>query len=394
MSAEQMPPALNTIYWTSNVYIAPSLKLRFSANGGADWLEWTIIQNLGYCEWVPPYVLSNNCLLELSTLTEYLSDISDTFSISVANIEIIEPHDGVSMTTSSTYCIQWNIGNSCAPQLELRFSDNGGANWTDSIQSIPNDGYYEWKVPRECSNDCIIMLTDPDEHFCDTSGQFSITSGQVAITNPGNAACILANSAFDITWDGGCRDTCDTSKVVTIEAWNNDDTIHYSELVIDTGLHTGIYEGWIAPDYIEQEPPFQSPYDKFAKYNIVVHCFGQKDTTFVYLAHDEWSFDPYDNELGKQVPKTTSLSQCYPNPFNPATNISFCLADAANVKLEIYNIKGQKILTLLDEHKQPGNHSVLWNGRGSDGKQVSSGIYFYRLTSGNYIKNKKMVFMK
>ena len=88
--------------------------------------------------------------------------------------------------------------------------------------------------------------------------------------------------------------------------------------------------------------------------------------------------------------------QNYPNPFNPFTTISFSLTaeDAENAEIEIFNIKGQKVNTLVNEILPAGEHSVIWNGRDSSGKRVSSGIYFYKLKAGNYQKVRKMVLLK
>ena len=84
----------------------------------------------------------------------------------------------------------------------------------------------------------------------------------------------------------------------------------------------------------------------------------------------------------------------YPNPFNPETKIVFNLPEECNVKLEIYNIKGQKVKTLLDCYMSPGRSEMIWNGKDGNGKLVSSGIYFYKLKAGDYREVKKMVLLK
>ncbi len=86
--------------------------------------------------------------------------------------------------------------------------------------------------------------------------------------------------------------------------------------------------------------------------------------------------------------------QNYPNPFNPTTTISFDLPIEQNVKLEIYNNKGQKIKQLIDEKISAGKHSVIWNGTDFNNKTVASGIYFYRLTTSKININRKMLLIK
>jgi len=96
----------------------------------------------------------------------------------------------------------------------------------------------------------------------------------------------------------------------------------------------------------------------------------------------------------QQTPVEFSLSQNYPNPFNPVTNIKFSVPDAGNVNLSVYNMLGEKVKTLVDIHKTAGEYSVEWNGTNNAGREMSSGVYFYKLQMGSNIRIKKMLFMK
>jgi hypothetical protein len=87
--------------------------------------------------------------------------------------------------------------------------------------------------------------------------------------------------------------------------------------------------------------------------------------------------------------KMFSVSQNSPNPFNPTTNISFTLPDAGMVSVEVYNITGQKVNTLVNEHMNAGNHSVIWDASG-----FSAGVYFYTVTFNNFTKTMKMAVVK
>ncbi len=90
----------------------------------------------------------------------------------------------------------------------------------------------------------------------------------------------------------------------------------------------------------------------------------------------------------------TQLKGNYPNPFNPSTSISFELASAGPVTLEIYNQKGQLVTTLVNSELHAGTHSAAWNGHDANGAPVSSGVYFYRMRSGKFSSTRKMVLMK
>jgi len=94
------------------------------------------------------------------------------------------------------------------------------------------------------------------------------------------------------------------------------------------------------------------------------------------------------------LPKEFSLYQNYPNPFNPATEISFDLPKACDVELEIYNIAGQKVISLISQPMEAGRHVVQWDSRDDNGSRVSSGIYLYRLKAGDFSDTKKMILLK
>ena len=99
----------------------------------------------------------------------------------------------------------------------------------------------------------------------------------------------------------------------------------------------------------------------------------------------------YSEEVNAQVQFvfTYFLAQNYPNPFNPATTIKFGLKEKSNVRIDIFNSIGEKVNTLLNEEREPGNYSIDFNASG-----LPSGIYVYRINAGSYISVKKMVLMK
>ena len=88
------------------------------------------------------------------------------------------------------------------------------------------------------------------------------------------------------------------------------------------------------------------------------------------------------------------LKNNYPNPFNPETTISFSLEFDSFVNIEIYNIRGQKIRTLIQDHKTSGEHQIVWNGQDDNNIVVGSGVYFYKFTSGAHSQTKRMILMK
>lgn len=93
-------------------------------------------------------------------------------------------------------------------------------------------------------------------------------------------------------------------------------------------------------------------------------------------------------------PLSDRLYQNYPNPFNPVTTISFSLSTGGQAKLTVYNVTGQRIRTLFNEHRESGRQVVSWDGSNDAGRPVSSGIYFYRLRAGSFESVRKMVLLR
>lgn len=94
------------------------------------------------------------------------------------------------------------------------------------------------------------------------------------------------------------------------------------------------------------------------------------------------------------VPTTFELSQNFPNPFNPTTEIRFSLPRESEVKLVVFDIMGRVVATLVDQHMSAGGHRVTWNGRTQDGQAVSSGVYFYHMQADGFSATKKMALIK
>ncbi|MGD8921740.1 MAG: S8/S53 family peptidase [Candidatus Zixiibacteriota bacterium] len=110
---------------------------------------------------------------------------------------------------------------------------------------------------------------------------------------------------------------------------------------------------------------------------VVVSVAGVPDDVHLYV------------QLTVSGADSMTVSQNYPNPFNPTTEISFTLPKAAAVKLDIFNVVGQRVTTLVDGQMGAGEHTVTWDASG-----FASGIYFYRLTAGDLSQTRKMLLMK
>ncbi len=115
------------------------------------------------------------------------------------------------------------------------------------------------------------------------------------------------------------------------------------------------------------------------------------ESIHLYYLHEDRLFHV---ESGPPVPNRFELSQNYPNPFNPITFIDFSLPQPARVRVEVFNVLGQSVTTLVDTHKPAGHHTVSWNGTDVSGDHVSSGVYFYRISADDFHASNKMMLIR
>ena len=123
-----------------------------------------------------------------------------------------------------------------------------------------------------------------------------------------------------------------------------------------------------------------------------IQSFNTSEIDFIDF--DVTSVDDFENFFSK-IP--IKLMQNYPNPFsstNAKTTIEFELKKPGKTEVAIYNVKGQKVKTLLNENLKLGNHILLWNGNDEKGNKVANGLYFYKVEQNKETKVKKMILIR
>lgn len=171
---------------------------------------------------------------------------------------------------------------------------------------------------------------------------------------------------------------------------NGDGEIYANELLYGSLVNVSQYPG------VDSLPALSDfSYAEGQNRQFRVWCAWQK---FLDGKWQVWgSFTETDWGLG--IPPVDDISsfklfQNYPNPFNPETTIEFYLPHAAEVRLEIFNLLGQRVRTLAAERKIAGLHQVQWDGRDDAGREVSGGVYFLRLQAGNSVQTRKMLLIR
>jgi hypothetical protein len=97
---------------------------------------------------------------------------------------------------------------------------------------------------------------------------------------------------------------------------------------------------------------------------------------------------------GQETAPSVDLEQNHPNPFNPSTTIEYDVQTAGWTTARIYNAAGELVRTLIDEGMEQGSYSVVWDGRDDDGRDLASGVYFYRVSVGDFVSTKRMVMLR
>ncbi len=142
-------------------------------------------------------------------------------------------------------------------------------------------------------------------------------------------------------------------------------------------VHQTATESWSDPEY--------DGWDVYYKVTALDHAGNESDAA---------SPESVTGDDVPSVPKVFALYQNNPNPFNPTTTIRFDLPSAVHVKLCVYNVKGELVATLVDQHMKEGRKEISWVVGSDHGGAVTSGIYFYRLVAGDFVQTRKMVLLK
>lgn len=193
-------------------------------------------------------------------------------------------------------------------------------------------------------------------------------------------------------------------------AFSKDNGVNWSEpvvmnAVIDDENYVPEFNGMI-PTWFYVDPNIETLDADWGKLNIMFYndnsygssvqshganTGGNVMFTSIKVKFSDITVGTNDNVV---VNKPTMLKQNYPNPFNPTTTISYSVNSAEKANVSVYNVKGQLVKTLVDGYVNAGDHSVVWNGLDNNNSPVSSGVYFYKLSTPSTSEIKKMVLMK
>ena len=318
------------------------------------------------------------------TVTDYSSDTVIPFDTYHAGLWWTEAAQDEWLITPEFTCgsesmITWDCvcyrGSTYNDHYYLKVSTDGGSNWDILWDATELTG--EWNYYYE---DYTVDLSD------------------------------YAGEDITLAWncvDGDSQGLWYVFFVDNIAVTNGEDVIHFdgSDLVNESRVNKGVKEVARTCDrsllgykitrngttIVEQQT--ETEY-------IDVNLPGGTWTYMIYAVYttgeaEPFPLGPFVGTNGGYVNEyVTGLSGNYPNPFNPETEIKFSLSNASKVSIDIYNIKGQKVKSLVNDKYDAGDHSAVWKGTDDNNRKVGSGIYFYKMKSGRYTATKKMILLK
>ncbi|MDP6570643.1 MAG: FlgD immunoglobulin-like domain containing protein, partial [Candidatus Marinimicrobia bacterium] len=133
-----------------------------------------------------------------------------------------------------------------------------------------------------------------------------------------------------------------------------------------------------------------TPANKFSGSSLV----ELKDVTLAGQAGEEVSVSTASYEVSFVTPQKTSLSENYPNPFNPSTTIDYQIAEPGKVSIIVYDLKGAEVNILVNQYQDAAYHSVVWNGLNDNGLAVASGRYILKMNAPGYSETITMTLLK
>lgn len=218
---------------------------------------------------------------------------------------------------------------------------------------------------------------------------------------PGLSFAILASTVMTITAGNSATATIWTVTVQNISFDPSNLTIQQGDTVKwqwINGSHTTTSGDPCVADAIwnatisSANPTFQREFSSAGSfpYFCVPHC-GSGMTASLTV---ELSTGVFDDPSSENLPRSFALDQNYPNPFNAGTVISYVLARNGHTTLQVFDVLGRTVATLVDEMQPMGRQRLFWDGRDERGLPVASGVYFYRLTAGRDIESRTMILLK
>jgi hypothetical protein len=309
------------------------------------------------------------------------SNVQFTVNGTAGPFTVTAPNTAVSWEALTTQTITWDVSNTniapvnCA-NVKISLSTDGGTTFPIVIlSSTPNDGVEAITVPDNQTTTARIKVEAVGNIFFDISNvNFTITAS-VPIQLASFTGRALDRTRVLLEWR-------------TISEVNNYG-FEIERAANERGTFEGIPNSFVPGSGTTTEPRYYQFTHTNASASFPFYRLKQIDLDGTVSYFDPIRVSVPTSAGEGSAPVSFALGQNYPNPFNPSTNISFSIHASGVVSLQVFDVLGRAIATLVNETKAPGEYSVPW-----DATDVPSGVYFYKLVAGNSVAVKKLMVAK
>ncbi|MDH3268054.1 MAG: T9SS type A sorting domain-containing protein [Ignavibacteria bacterium] len=360
------------ITWTSlNI---TNVSIEYSTDNGSAWLDVVVSVPAasGSYSWTIPNTLSLQCLVRISDASNAsVNDVSDS-AFTISNlVTVTAPNGGENWIGDDQHDITWTSQN--ITNVSIEYSTDNGSAWLGVVASTPaSGGSYNWTVPNTPSTQCLVRISDASNASINdvSDATFTIAPGpMITVTAPNGGELWLAGTDHNITW------TRQSVSQVKIE-YSTDNGSVWIDVVATTPAVFGFYN-WTIPN----TPSTQCLVRISDAGNAAVNDVSDNAFTIEEAVSVE--------DLKSGIPEEYALYQNYPNPFNPSTKIEFAIPSPSQVTIDVFNQLGEQIATILNSNLSAGYYKVEF-----DASNLPSGLYFYRILSGNFVETRKMVLLR
>ncbi|MGD8414490.1 MAG: Ig-like domain-containing protein, partial [Candidatus Latescibacterota bacterium] len=289
--------------------------------------------------------------------------------------QVVHPKGGEFLTTGEVIDVVWTSPSGAnIDYVDVHYSLDDGESWEPIAEGVPDAGTVSWLVPTTKSEECRVMVTiyrDGQPIGMGMSpGMFTILGPPVAVSITGFEASIEEGKAV-MRWTTGFENGTAGFNVLRSES------------------EEGVYQR-VTEEMIDARGGVKGASYEYRDGD--VHANRRYFYKLEEIVEDGPStlHGPY--EVVYKI--TFDLAQNTPNPFNPTTAIRYSIAEAVHVRLMIYDVAGRRVRTLVDGNQRADMYKVVWDGTNDLGQPVATGVYFYRITAGKFVRTKKMLLLK
>jgi len=288
--------------------------------------------------------------------------------------KVTHPSAGQIVALDVDFVVRWDSPTGVnVDAVDVHWSADDGETWGEIEVGVPDQGYAIWHTPQIFTEQARIMVT-----LYKNGNPVGIGMSQETFSLAMPVAVHLSSFKIGIE-EGAAVMRWETSSEFGVNGFRMHratsengtyEPLHDDPLPAENSVQGGSYE------YRDESIRVNQTY-YYKLEEIVSTGVGQ-------------AFGPYEVTFRAVF----ELQQNHPNPFNPTTTIRYTIPQNVPVRLQIFDVKGRLVRTLVDENQQAAFYKMEWNGRNNRGQQVSSGVYFYRLRAGSFTETRKMMLLK